>query len=624
MQESREYIKTRMLKNAARAWGYAETEPESNFDPLVSMLLTACSIELEKISGEIQSSRGRVLERLVQLLSPDAFTGALPAHAVGCAMPVDASLQITEVEQYYIARKLPGLSDNDEPVAKDMFFSPSGSFRLNRCTVRFMATGNTLYRINNGITKEMVAQAEPGKALPDCSLWLGIDEPGTSLSDSLFYFDLRNEAGRQLFYHQLHKAVWYWNEEAIDHVAGYGESSVSGEQLDLENILNKEDDISGKIRKQVNAFYKPFFITLQDSNNLAAGEDNGLLWGMINEVFTSKAAQALLQLQPLRWICIDFPQTVTNNMLQDVVCVMNSFPVLNRRLHDLTYRLQDIVNIIPLQTGEIFLDIDQVSNDEGKVLNTRSFANSGDDTFGILLRNGGVGRFDERDAATIVNYVVQLLRDESVSFSALGNDFMNREMKQVQQIINRLEQRLFTDQQTKEPAPYLMVRNNDKTPWQNLFIRYWSTCGTEANHIKAGNQLRLYKGANIRSNQVILVTTTQGGRNKLGTTESILAYKSALLSKDRLITLEDIKAFCHFQLGNRVKKIDIQKGMMIHPDQQKGFVKTLDVKIGITRKEYDNMKEKGEVDFWTDNLKIMLEEKSVTLFPYRVFIEQTA
>ena len=110
----------------------------------------------------------------------------------------------------------------------------------------------------------------------------------------------------------------------------------------------------------------------------------------------------------------------------------------------------------------------------------------------------------------------------------------------------------------------------------------------------------------------------------MGTTESILAYKSALLSKDRLITLEDIKAFCHFQLGNRVKKIDIQKGMMIHPDQQKGFVKTLDVKIGITRKEYDNMKEKGEVDFWTDNLKIMLEEKSVTLFPYRVFIEQTA
>lgn len=105
MQESREHIKTRMLKNAARAWGYAETEPENNFDPLVSMLLTACSIELEKISGEIQGSRARVLERLVQLLSPDAFTGPLPAHAIGHAVPVDKSLTVTEHEQYYISRK---------------------------------------------------------------------------------------------------------------------------------------------------------------------------------------------------------------------------------------------------------------------------------------------------------------------------------------------------------------------------------------------------------------------------------------------------------------------------------------------------------------------------------------
>ncbi|MFT3701409.1 MAG: hypothetical protein QM802_03525 [Agriterribacter sp.] len=624
MQESREHIKTRMLRNAARAWGYAETEPESNFDPLVSMLLTSCSIELEKISGEIQGSRARVLERLVQLLSPDAFTGPLPAHAIGHAMPIDKSLQINEDEQYYITRKTPSVTEGEDAAAKDIFFSPSASFRLNRSAIRFMASGNTMFRINNGITKEMIAQAEPGKNLPDCSLWLAIDEPGVSLNDSLFYFDLRNDAARQLFYHQLPKAKWYWNEEEMDHVEGYGENAISGEQLDLKTILNRDDDITSKIKKQVNAFYKPFFVTLRDTKNFSVSEDNGLLWGMINEVFANKATQALLQMQPLRWICIDFPQTISNTVLQDVICVMNSFPVFNRRMHDLTHRLQDIVNIIPLQTEDIFLDLDEVSNDEGKILNTRSFANGGDDTFGILLRNGGVGRFDERDASAMVNYIVQLLRDESVAFSSLGNDFMNREMKQIQQIINRLEQRLFSDQQTKEQIPYLMIRNNDKSPWQNVFLRYWSTCGMEANHIKAGNQLRLYKGTNIQNNQVTLVTTTQGGRNKLGTTESVLAYKSALLSKDRLITQEDIRAFCRYQLGSRAHSIDINKGIMIHPDQQKGFVKTLDVKIGIERREYDTMKENGEIAFWTDNLKIMLEQKSVTLFPYRVFIEQTA
>lgn len=623
MQESREHIKTRMLRNAARAWGYAETESESNFDPLVSMLLSACSIELEKISGEIQGSRARVLERLVQLLSPDAFTGALPAHTIGCATPVEKTLEITEDAQYYITRKIPGPSDHEDPVTKDIFFSPTAAFQLNRASVRFMATGRSLYKINNGINKELMMQSEHGKDLPANTLWLGIDEPGTSLKGSMFHFDLRNEAEKQLFYHQLPKATWYWNEQPIPHAPGYGNHGISGEQLDLETVLNREDDVSGKIKKQVNAYYKQNFITLLDPEDIAASKDNALLLAMIAETFTGKPAVPLQQ-QPLRWICIDFPQTITSRLLQDVVCVTNCFPLVNRRLHDLTYRLQEMVNIIPLQTDDLFLDLEDVSNDEGKILNTRSFNQKKDEAFGVLLRNGGVGRFDERDAAAIVDYLVQLLRDESAAFSTLGNDFMNAEMKQIQQIINKLEQRLFSRQQSREQIPYLMVRNQSKLPWQNIFLRYWSTCGTEANHIKAGSTLRLYKGSSIENNQVLLVATTLGGRNKLSTTDSVLAYKSALLSKDRLITTEDIKAFCHYQLGERVKKIDIQKGIMIHPDQQQGFVKTIDVKISLGRKDFDDMQEKGEISFWVESLRLLLEEKSVALLPYRVSIEQAA
>jgi len=128
----------------------------------------------------------------------------------------------------------------------------------------------------------------------------------------------------------------------------------------------------------------------------------------------------------------------------------------------------------------------------------------------------------------------------------------------------------------------------------------------------------------VQNNEAVFVTATQGGRGKLGTAQSILAYKSAVLSKGRLITTEDIRSFCHYQLGECVSSIEVAKGVMIHPDQQQGFVKTLDVRIKLAKKNYDMMKEKGEIAFWMENLKIMLEEKSVTLFPYRVFIEQAA
>jgi hypothetical protein len=625
MMESRHHIKTRMLKNAARVWGYAETEAENNFDPLVSMLLAACSIELEKISGEIQASRSRVLERLVQLLSPDALTGALPAHAVACARSIETTLQLPEETQLFTHRRMPVVTDQEEPVWKDVFFSPTASFQVNKAAIRFMATGNQLYRVHATAGKEVIAHADAGKELPASTLWLGIDEPRVSLHDSLFYFDFRNEADKQLFYHQLPNATWWCNGQPLQHLAGYGERAISGEKLDIAGILNREDDVSGKIKKQVNALYKPFFIALYDAEgHTVKNEKQAVVPEAISSVFTGKTALAAQQ-QPLRWICVRFPETIQNRLLQDVVCMMNCFPVINRRLHDFNYRLQEVLNIIPLQTDDLFLDLEEVSDDENNVLNIRSFQKTGDGSdIALLMRNGGVGRFDERDGAAMVDYLLQLLRDESAAFSTLGNDFMNAEMKQLQQIMNKLEQRLFARQVNREETPYLVIRNTKKAAWRNLFIRYWSTTGTDGNNIKAGSSLQLYKGGGVEGNQAVLVTTTVGGRNKLGTAERVLAYKSALLSKDRLITAEDIKAFCHYQLGERVKNITIEKGIMVHPDQRKGFIKTLDVIIDINKKAFGDMEEKGELVFWTDNLKLMLEQKSPALLPYRIIIQQAA
>lgn len=622
MQNSRENIKTRMLKNAARAWGLLETEAESNFDPLVSMLLTACSIELEKISGEIESSRARVLERMVQLLSPDAFTGAFPAHAVATATPIEKKSHLAENTQFYIPRKFQAASESDDPVWKDIFFTPTAAFTLSKATVRFMASGRELYKISNSITKELVGHCETDKELPSCSLWLGIDEPTVTLQDCSFYFDLRNEANRQLFYHQLPKATWYWDDRPITHEPGFGRS-ISGEKLDLKNILQKEDDVSGKIKRHVNAFYKSFFVTLTDLNSITTSEGNAILSDMISDAFTGKPAD-LLKSHKLRWICIDFPQTINSTILKDVLCTMNSFPVFNRRAHDFTYRMQDIVNVIPLQTDDLFLDMEEVVNDDGKVLNMRTFQKNDDDAVNILLRNGGVGRFDERDALAVVDYLIQLLRDETAAFSAIGNDFMNNEMKQLKQIINKLEQRIHSTQLRREQTPYLIIRNNPKNPWNNIFIRYWSTAGADANQIKAGSILMQYKGSNFENGNVVLTSTTIGGHNKSGTAESVFAFKSALLSRDRLITPEDIKAFCYYKLGDKVNKVDIGKGVMIHPDQMTGYTKTIDVNIDINSKDYELMLENGEVNFWIENLKLLLEEKSVGLLPYRIFIKEAA
>lgn len=428
MHENRHQIKARMLKSAARAWGYPETEAESNFDPMVSLLLAACSVELEKISGDIQASRARVVERLVQLLSPEVLTGALPAHAIATAVPVDTNTVLADDAQFFI---------------KDAFFSPTALLQLNKASIHFTATGNRLYSSQQGLIAHSHLQ------LPASTFWLAIDQPSVSLDQTAFYFETNN----RLFLHYLPQAKWEIDDTPLQHLPGIGSAT---KQLDLNTIMNPTPCSIQTIKDHINAFYKPSFITLSDKDGKTVKPENhSLIPYAISRVFSGKEAN-LLQQQPLRWLSITFPSTIPNHLLQDVLCTMNCFPVMNSRLQQVSHRIHEVINVIPLQTEDLFLDLEEIADEEGAVVPLNAVE-------GVLMRNGGVGRFDERDAATLIDNLLQLLRDDSAAFSMLGKDFINNTLKEIQQSMNKLEQRLFARQLHLEQTPYLVIRNQQKT-----------------------------------------------------------------------------------------------------------------------------------------------------------------
>ncbi len=101
------------------------------------------------------------------------------------------------------------------------------------------------------------------------------------------------------FISNCRKLIWYWNDLPMTHKSGYSDANISGEMLELETILNRDDDVSAKIKKHVNLFYKPCFITLEDRDDLAANGDNSLLTGIINDSFSAKS------LKPLQKFALD-------------------------------------------------------------------------------------------------------------------------------------------------------------------------------------------------------------------------------------------------------------------------------------------------------------------------------
>src|SRR6185436_19787173 len=159
--ENREQIKNRMVKTAARLWGYSEDETESAFDPLVNVLFSACALELEKISNEIHSSRARLLERMVQLLSPEVLCGPLPAHAILHARTADDKAWLREDDQFYYTQRRGASFETTDSGYKDFYFAPTGSFQLNTAAVSYLATGHQLFRYREMISKEVITHCLP-------------------------------------------------------------------------------------------------------------------------------------------------------------------------------------------------------------------------------------------------------------------------------------------------------------------------------------------------------------------------------------------------------------------------------------------------------------------------------
>jgi hypothetical protein len=619
--ENREQIRNRMMKTAARLWGYPEDETETSFDPLVNVLFSACALELEKISNEIHASRARLLERMVQLLSPEVLCGPLPAHAVMHARSIEEVGWLSEEDQFYSSQKRGSTFESGSNGYKDIFFAPTGKFQLNTATVSYLATGHQLYRYREMISKEMITHCLPGKELEQRVLWIALSGARMKLHNSQYFFELRNEVNKELFYKNLSQTRWFCGEQELHVLPGYNQDNISGEHLDIEQLLVRKNTASWKLKEFVNAFYKPKFITIRQRDK-AIVEQPG--WpAELLQVFDKKKLQAL-QADNVHWIKIQFPENIATTVLQDVVCHVNCFPVLNCRLHETLHHMHDILNIVPLYTRDIFFDLHQISDLDGHVYNMRAIERNAQEQLTVILRQGGIGRFDERDASMIVENIVQLLSDESAAFSVLGRDFLSGELKNLQQIIYKLEQQMVTRELNRAYTPFLVVRKENNAKLNNLTIGYWSTAGERGNGIKAGAPLQTYSSNNFNQTQCALITTTIGGRNRLSASESITAYKSALLSRNRLISLEDIKLFCKLQLGNTAKHIEVKKGVMVPRQVSQGFTRTIDVTIKLNRKDFMEARENNQLQYWKDSLALKLTDKSAALTPFRVFIEQEA
>ncbi|MCH5599222.1 hypothetical protein [Niabella ginsengisoli] len=261
MSESREHIRNRMLQNAARIWGYAETEDTSSFDPLVNLLLSVNASEFERLSNEIHHSRSRVMERIMQLLAPDVLTGPHQASAILNANSIDNTAILSPKEQFFITQ--PSQSRNEGNV--DIYFTPVDSFFITASSIKYLAAGNKMFRYTtDSITKELIGLAGEQQVLPNATLWIALDNPNIKLNNTQFYFQYRSEINKEIFYNQLKNTHWSVNGRQLIPQKGFNTIPNTNPDWYAQQIINQQSSISDKYVQLVKQQHENFLSLLKN------------------------------------------------------------------------------------------------------------------------------------------------------------------------------------------------------------------------------------------------------------------------------------------------------------------------------------------------------------------------
>ena len=599
-------IKNRMMKKAASLWNIPVNEIADSFDPLISLLLSACASELEKLSGDISDSHIRITERLIQLMTPLSTFDVKPAHTIAYCESVEPKTTITPEHQLYYKKK--DTSHRLSQGYKDVFFEPTQKTKLLDARVKHMITGSKLFTFSGRKSKELTQILNKDFDLDSGDLYLGIESEHESLdlNDISFYFEHMGVANKDLFYHHLHNASWYLGDKKIETVSGYYNSEAL-DRIALENILNGVASKASTLCAEINQYYQKHFVTLKTPSKVSEFPVYPELKKLRDPNHESFLGQNIL------WIKVKFSSIIGSKSLEQLFCSINAFPVLNRKWNSLTYQMKNFIDIIPILSEEPFFDIKSIENSSGKTYKHEA-ANDNEDYKGSYsLRSANVGKLDSRKAKEYIVHLLELLKDESAAFTFFNHEFLQNNLSTLNQTIALIEKKVDEVVNTSLYTNYVYLNPFAKS--ENVNVTYWTTNGEDANHIKAGKKLEIYKGPNLKTKSCFLLRPVFGGSNSLTMEQRLQAYRRVTLTKNRIVTEEDLKALCYELYADNIENIEVKKGFTTDLSINKGVLQCIEI---ILTKSKNVTLQPYEWDYLNENLLSVLKKQSVNIFPYKI------
>lgn len=574
---SKESVKARMLQNATKVWGLKS--PQS-LDPFVKLLIDAFSTEVFKANNEIQTVNARILEKLAKLLTPSVYTHPIPAHAIAFAEPsesAESSEVLLDHTEFFFKKQMISTVKAESDKQLSIAFTPIGNVKINKAQTSIMMVGKTCYSIDERLNKIPISRIE-AKNEDYRKVTIGIDVSQYANENFPKYLSIfcSNPAFEHLDF--LYKLLPYITVTSNGNplFVREGLSYVKNGQAEGYEQIFHEQSIKTKTIEDIKSIYHNKFIEITGISESLFSEA-GKLPENLN--FLEKNNEILKYIEGKRylWLTFEFPPQFSAEILDNFSFVLNAFPIYNRGWKKTEYSLDIMGNNIPLVTdeGEHFLYVDEVQDGEGRKYTEIPFTPADDLKKGLYtVRKGGMERFTNRNAVDMIANVLELTRDEVAAFSLLNRDNVKNVLNEMSDKMKSMVQKVNnTKRTTKQELNYVIMEPVEKT--DSTYASFWVTHCKLANHMRPGTELT----NQLKSQSVILLTESIGGSEEQKGTESIQAYTYALTTRDKIISLEDVKNYCRMILKDELKEVRVKRGTMISNKPKEGFVRTVEVEI---------------------------------------------
>ena len=555
-------IKSRILKYAMDLWGVKDAK---DMDPVVDLLLDVFANESYLLQQEICRSDAMLLRRLSSILVDSKWSLPFPAHALMSVSPNKGESVCLDAEDHFYAEKY--IFGKDEV---QVFFTPLYSHELIDAKVAATLTADSLFLYTNELKDNSPYSIAASTLIPFNVVWIALDIDAEQL-EKLSKISLCVLPQKWDILPFLKAGTFYDAEgNVLRSTNGISEKDVYGNAHYYDGIKDYYNDL--------------FFDIDIDSHSLIPESARSL--------FNISDITSLSEFdfdRPHVWLKMKLPEIIDLPVIDGLRFYINTFPIVNRKLVSQQHNFKSNGNIIPLY-GEKecdFLNIRCIQDDNGNVY-VDKMNSLNEDSYGVFsLYFGDLERFDSSNAKSLIRKLLQSIREEGNAFAAMKPDTLTSQLKRLFEKINIIETEMAShkDERNSVKAFALTIPEPNATYGE---IKYWGTSGEIANGFSENCMMHQFNMDKFDGSSIYLRTETIGGKLLINDQELIRSMRYGLLTKNRIVSKEDIRSYILHKIGNMIRDIDIHEGVGLSSNPNKGLVRVTEIHIKLNESAHKN------------------------------------